>query len=128
VAIDVGQGLSGRDVVATLERLRFDRGLPQRSPTLARMSRFRRGLIRLTTHHSKTAVDSRFLRMVDDASRHPRKLLDVDKRMLIGERKFEQRALDLKRQRSVRPCAPDQKQMRGRGRIFSARRIAANVC
>ena len=30
LAIDVGQGLSGRDVVATLERLRFDRGLPQR--------------------------------------------------------------------------------------------------
>jgi putative transposase len=25
-----GQGLSGRDVVATLERLRFERGLPQR--------------------------------------------------------------------------------------------------
>ena len=30
LAIDVGHGLSGRDVVATLERLRFDRGLPQR--------------------------------------------------------------------------------------------------
>src|SRR5262249_36939127 len=30
LAIDVGQGLSGRDVVATLERLRFERGLPQR--------------------------------------------------------------------------------------------------
>jgi putative transposase len=30
MAIDVGQGLSGRDVVATLERLRFERGLPQR--------------------------------------------------------------------------------------------------
>ena len=30
VAIDVGQGLSGRDVVATLEQLRFERGLPQR--------------------------------------------------------------------------------------------------
>jgi putative transposase len=29
-AIDVGHGLSGRDVVATLERLRFERGLPQR--------------------------------------------------------------------------------------------------
>jgi putative transposase len=30
LAIDVGQGLSGRDVVATLERLSFERGLPQR--------------------------------------------------------------------------------------------------
>jgi len=30
LAIDVGQGLSGRDVVATLERLRHERGLPQR--------------------------------------------------------------------------------------------------
>ncbi len=30
LAIDVGQGLTGRDVVATLERLRFERGLPQR--------------------------------------------------------------------------------------------------
>jgi putative transposase len=30
LAIDVGQGLSVRDVVATLERLRFERGLPQR--------------------------------------------------------------------------------------------------
>jgi putative transposase len=30
LAIDMGQGLSGRDVVATLERLRFERGLPQR--------------------------------------------------------------------------------------------------
>src|SRR5204863_1155197 len=30
LAIDVGHGLSGRDVVATLERLRFERGLPQR--------------------------------------------------------------------------------------------------
>ena len=30
LAIDIGQGLSGRDVVATLERLRFERGLPQR--------------------------------------------------------------------------------------------------
>jgi putative transposase len=29
-AIDVGHGLSGRDVVATLERLRFERGLPPR--------------------------------------------------------------------------------------------------
>jgi hypothetical protein len=29
-AIDVGQGLRGRDVVAPLERLRFERGLPQR--------------------------------------------------------------------------------------------------
>jgi transposase InsO family protein len=29
LAIDAGQGLSGRDVVATLERLRFERGLPQ---------------------------------------------------------------------------------------------------
>jgi len=30
VAIDVGQGLGGRDVVPALERLRFERGLPQR--------------------------------------------------------------------------------------------------
>jgi len=30
LAIDIGQGLSGRDVVTALERLRFDRGLPQR--------------------------------------------------------------------------------------------------
>jgi putative transposase len=30
LAIDVGRGLTGRDVVATLERLRFARGLPQR--------------------------------------------------------------------------------------------------
>jgi len=30
LAIDAGHGLSGRDVVATLERLRFDRGVPQR--------------------------------------------------------------------------------------------------
>ena len=30
LAIDVGHGLSGRDVVTTLERLRFERGLPQR--------------------------------------------------------------------------------------------------
>ena len=30
LAIDVGHGLSGRDVVATLERLRFERGLPHR--------------------------------------------------------------------------------------------------
>jgi putative transposase len=30
LAIDIGQGLSGRAVVATLERLRFERGLPQR--------------------------------------------------------------------------------------------------
>jgi putative transposase len=30
LAIDGGQGLSGRDVVATLEGLRFERGLPQR--------------------------------------------------------------------------------------------------
>jgi putative transposase len=28
--IAVGRGLTGQDVVATLERLRFDRGLPQR--------------------------------------------------------------------------------------------------
>ena len=28
-AIDVGQGLRGQDVAATLERLRFERGLPQ---------------------------------------------------------------------------------------------------
>ena len=28
--IDVGHGLGGQDVVATLERLRFERGLPQR--------------------------------------------------------------------------------------------------
>lgn len=31
VAIDIGHGVSGRDVVATLERLRFERGLPQRT-------------------------------------------------------------------------------------------------
>src|SRR5439155_26552702 len=30
LAIDIGHGLSGPDVVATLERLRFERGLPQR--------------------------------------------------------------------------------------------------
>ena len=30
LAIDVGQGLGGQDVAATLERLRFERGLPQR--------------------------------------------------------------------------------------------------
>ena len=30
LAIDVGHGLSGHDVAATLERLRFERGLPQR--------------------------------------------------------------------------------------------------
>jgi putative transposase len=30
LAIDIGQGRTGRDVVATLERLRFERGLPQR--------------------------------------------------------------------------------------------------
>ena len=30
LAIDIGQGLGGQDVAATLERLRFDRGLPQR--------------------------------------------------------------------------------------------------
>jgi putative transposase len=30
LVIDVGHGLCGRDVVATLERLRFERGLPQR--------------------------------------------------------------------------------------------------
>lgn len=30
LAIDIGQGLGGRDVVATLERLRFERGVPQR--------------------------------------------------------------------------------------------------
>src|SRR5262249_12971637 len=30
LAIDVGHGLTGRDVGATLERLRFERGLPQR--------------------------------------------------------------------------------------------------
>lgn len=30
LAIDAGQGLSGQDVAATLERLRFERGLPQR--------------------------------------------------------------------------------------------------
>jgi putative transposase len=30
LAIDIGQGLSGQDVAATLERLRFERGLPQR--------------------------------------------------------------------------------------------------
>jgi len=30
LAIDVGQGLTGCDVAATLERLRFERGLPQR--------------------------------------------------------------------------------------------------
>lgn len=30
LAIDVGQGRTGRDLVATLERLRFERGLPQR--------------------------------------------------------------------------------------------------
>ena len=30
LAIDVGQGLRGQDVTATLERLRFERGLPQR--------------------------------------------------------------------------------------------------
>jgi len=30
LAIDAGHGLSGRDVVARLERLRFERGLPQR--------------------------------------------------------------------------------------------------
>jgi transposase InsO family protein len=30
LAIDVGHGLGGQDVVAALERLRFERGLPQR--------------------------------------------------------------------------------------------------
>lgn len=30
LAIDIGQRLGGQDVAATLERLRFDRGLPQR--------------------------------------------------------------------------------------------------
>jgi putative transposase len=30
LAIDAGQGLSGQDVAATLERLRYERGLPQR--------------------------------------------------------------------------------------------------
>jgi putative transposase len=30
LAIDIGHGLTGRDVVAALERLRFERGLPQR--------------------------------------------------------------------------------------------------
>ena len=30
LAIEVGQGLRGQDVAATLERLRFERGLPQR--------------------------------------------------------------------------------------------------
>ena len=30
LAIDAGQGLGGHDVAATLERLRFERGLPQR--------------------------------------------------------------------------------------------------
>jgi len=30
LAIDIGHGLTGRDVVATLERLRFERGLPKR--------------------------------------------------------------------------------------------------
>jgi putative transposase len=30
LAIDIGQGLGGRDVVVSLERLRFDRGVPQR--------------------------------------------------------------------------------------------------
>jgi hypothetical protein len=30
LAIDIGQGLSDRDVVASLERRRFERGLPQR--------------------------------------------------------------------------------------------------
>jgi putative transposase len=30
LAIDAGQGLGGHNVVATLERLRFERGLPQR--------------------------------------------------------------------------------------------------
>src|SRR5215210_1859012 len=30
LAIDIGQGLGGHDVAATLERLRFERGLPQR--------------------------------------------------------------------------------------------------
>jgi len=30
LAIEVGRGLSGQDVAATLERLRFERGLPQR--------------------------------------------------------------------------------------------------
>ena len=30
LAIDVGHGLTGRDVVATLERVRFERGLPER--------------------------------------------------------------------------------------------------
>jgi putative transposase len=30
LAIDIGQGLGRRDVAGTVERLRFDRGLPQR--------------------------------------------------------------------------------------------------
>ena len=30
LAIDAGQSLGGQDVAATLERLRFERGLPQR--------------------------------------------------------------------------------------------------
>jgi putative transposase len=30
LAIDIGQGLGGREVAATLEGLRFERGLPQR--------------------------------------------------------------------------------------------------
>jgi putative transposase len=30
LAIDVGQSLTGQDVAASLERLRFERGLPQR--------------------------------------------------------------------------------------------------
>jgi putative transposase len=30
LAIDIGRGLGGHDVAATLERLRFERGLPQR--------------------------------------------------------------------------------------------------
>ena len=30
LAIEIGQGLGGQDVAAALERLRFERGLPQR--------------------------------------------------------------------------------------------------
>ena len=52
LAIDIGQGLSGRDVVATLERLRFERGLPQRIycdnglPQKSRDTRRRRASLR----------------------------------------------------------------------------------
>jgi transposase InsO family protein len=71
LAIDVGQGLSGRDVVATLERLRFERGLPQRIYAItARSSSAPRWICgRIRTASSSPSVDAASRRTMPRSNR-----------------------------------------------------------